>query len=123
MMKIKRSFAPGFAIVLLMVFCGVAWGQDIKTRMHDRLPAILSLKSAGVIGENNQGYLSILKPPIDQEIIVTEENNDRRIIYEAIARKQGTTSELVGRRRALQIAEKADSGVWLQDDNGNWYQK
>lgn len=122
-MKSKRRVVLGFSIVLLIVFCGVAWGQDIKTRMHDRLPTILSLKNAGVIGENNQGYLSILKPPIDQESVVAEENNDRRIIYEAIARKQGTTSELVGRRRALQIAEKADPGIWLQDDNGNWQQK
>ncbi len=122
-MMSKKSILPGISIVLLIVFCGVVWGQDIKTRMHDRLPTILSIKTAGLIGENNQGYLSILKPPIDQEFIVSEENNDRRIIYEAIARKQGTTSELVGQRRALQIAEKAESGIWLQDNNGNWYQK
>ena len=119
----KRNLALGVSIVLLIVFCGVVWGQDIKSRMRDRLPAIVSLKTAGLIGENNQGYLTILKPPIDKESLVIDENNDRRIIYEAIAKNQGTTPELVGQRRALQIAEKADLGDWIQDANGHWQQK
>ena len=119
----KRNLALGVSIVLVIVFCGVVWGQDIKSRMRDRLPAIVSLKTAGLIGENNQGYLTILKPPIDKESLVIDENNDRRIIYEAIAKNQGTTPELVGQRRALQIAEKADLGDWIQDANGHWQQK
>jgi len=123
MMNGKRNLALGVSIVLLIVFCGVVWGQDIKSRMRDRLPAIVSLKTAGLIGENNQGYLTILKPPIDKESLVIDENNDRRIIYEAIAKNQGTTPELVGQRRALQIAEKADLGDWIQDANGHWQQK
>jgi len=110
-------------VAVFVVSVGAAWGQDIKARMRDRLPAIVALKAAGVVGENNQGYLTILKPPTDKKALVDAENQDRKIIYQAIARKENTTPELVGRRRALQIAEKADSGAWIQKADGKWVQK
>jgi uncharacterized protein YdbL (DUF1318 family) len=44
-------------------------------------------------------------------------------VYEAIAKQQGGTAELVGKRRAIQIAEKAETGEWLQNEQGAWYQK
>jgi len=45
------------------------------------------------------------------------------LIYSAIAKKQNTTPELVGQRRAMQIAQKADPGTWIQDAGGRWRQK
>lgn len=99
-----------------------AWGQDIKARMRSRLPTIVDLKKAGVVGENNQGYL-VIRKSTDKKGLVDAENQDRRLIYTAIARKQNTTPELVGQRRALQIAKKADPGTWVQDADGRWRQK
>ena len=55
--------------------------------------------------------------------VVAAENADRRKVYEAIAAKEGTSPELVGRRRALQIANNAASGSWLQAADGKWYKK
>jgi hypothetical protein len=43
------------------------------------------------------------------------------MVYSAIARQQGTTVELVGKLRAIQIAKKSRPGFWFQDENGNWY--
>jgi uncharacterized protein YdbL (DUF1318 family) len=54
---------------------------------------------------------------------VAAENNDRETVYAAIAKQQGTTAELVGKRRALQIANRAKPGQWVQDASGNWLQK
>jgi uncharacterized protein YdbL (DUF1318 family) len=108
-----------FAIIALVA---TAWGQDIKARMRSRLPAIVELKKAGVVGENNQGFLAVRKST-NQKSLVDAENQDRRTIYTAIANKQNTTPELVGRRRAIQIAEKADPGTWIQNSNGQWIQK
>ena len=51
------------------------------------------------------------------------ENSDRQKVYEAIAAKEGTSPELVGRRRALQIAENASAGTWLQAADGSWSRK
>lgn len=107
----------------LIATVGLAWGQDIKTRMRDRLPVITDLKARGIIGEDNQGYLAFMKVKNEKKGVVDSENADRKRVYEAIAKKQGTTAHLVGQRRALQIAEKANPGEWLQKADGTWYKK
>jgi uncharacterized protein YdbL (DUF1318 family) len=117
-----------FATVFLLfagLFSGfnAARADSIKERMLARLPQIDSLKERGVIGENNKGYLEFLGSAKPDSNVVAEENNDRRRVYEAIAAKQNTTVELVGRRRALQIAENAPSGTWLQAEDGSWFKK
>ena len=97
--------------------------EGIKARMKARLPMILELKAKGLIGENFDGYLEVIGNHKENEDVIQAENSDRRQVYEAIAKQQGTTAELVGRRRALQIAQNANSGEWLQEANGKWYQK
>jgi uncharacterized protein YdbL (DUF1318 family) len=57
------------------------------------------------------------------EDVVIAENKDRQTVYNAIAKQQGTAAELVAERRAIQIAEKAGPGEWLQDGSGKWYKK
>jgi uncharacterized protein YdbL (DUF1318 family) len=116
--KILAFFLIGFFIAGPTLFA-----DDIKTRMKDRLPTILALKAQGIVGENNNGYLEFIGGKKEKADIVAAENEDRQTVYAAIAKQQGTTVELVGKRRALQISQKADSGDWLQDADGNWYQK
>jgi uncharacterized protein len=113
------------AVIVAGMLCtaGLTWAQDLKERMHNRLPEIVDLKTRGVIGENNQGYLEFRSGTREKEDVVNAENKDRRAVYDGIAKKTGTTADLVGQRRALQIAEKAESGEWLQDQSGKWYQK
>ena len=100
-----------------------ASAADIKQRMIARLPIIKSLKDQGLVGENNMGYLEFIGKKKEKADVVEAENKDRRQVYEAIAKQQSTTAELVGKHRAVQIAEKAMTGEWLQDANGKWYQK
>lgn len=107
--------------IVLSAACGFC--QDIKERMKDRLPKIVEMKKKGLIGENNVGLLQFLGETRENEDILTAENKDRQKVYEAIAEQQGVSAELVGKRRAIQIAEKAESGEWLQDEKGAWYQK
>ena len=94
-----------------------------RERMKNRLPIIVELKAQGIVGENNHGYLEFMPGKDEDKDVVHAENSDRRKVYEAIARQQGTTAALVGRRRAIQISEKAKPGEWLQNDDGKWYQK
>ena len=115
--------------ILLILLIGfliagtAATADDIKTRMKNRLPEIIELKAQGIVGENNQGYLEFVGGQKAKPDVVTAENEDRKIVYEAIAKQQGTTAELVGKRRALQIAQKAGPGEWIQDSGGKWMQK
>ena len=97
--------------------------KAIKKRMIERLPTIRALKEKGIVGENNQGYLEFIGKKKEKADVVKAENNDRKKVYSAIAKQQGTTVEVVGKHRAIQIANKAQTGEWLQDANGKWYQK
>ena len=111
-------------IVGLIAIASQSWAKGIKERMRDRLPAIAELKQQGIVGENNAGYLEFVnKNKAKKEGLIEEENSDRRTVYQAIAQKTGTSVEKVGQRRAIQIAEKAEPGEWLQNEKGKWYQK
>jgi uncharacterized protein YdbL (DUF1318 family) len=107
----------------VFLFAASAFSGGIKERMRDRLPRIIELKAAGVIGENNQGFLSFVGDRKPEQALVDAENEDRKQVYGAIAKQQGTTAAVVGQRRAMQIAEKAKPGEWLQDAGGKWIRK
>ena len=100
-----------------------AFADDIKARMKNRLPVIKELKSQGIVGEDNAGFLQFVGDKKVSADVVAAENKDRLTVYKAIAKQQGTTAELVGKRRALQISKRAGSGEWVQDAGGNWVQK
>jgi len=115
---------------IFLIIGSLIWGagaspqaDDIKARMKERLPVIIELKAQGIVGENNQGYLEFIGGKKAKPDVVATENADRKTVYEAIAKQQGTTAELVGKRRALQIAQKAGPGEWVQDASGKWIQK
>jgi hypothetical protein len=88
--------------------------------MKNRLPVIKELKAKGIVGEDNKGFLQFVGGKKAKADVVAAENKDRKTVYAAIAKQQGTTAELVGKRRAVQIAKKADKGEWVQDTAGNW---
>ena len=122
----KRNSSITILAVLILGFLitnGHSSSQAIKQRMIERLPVITALKAKGIIGEDNRGYLQFIGQKKENEGVVAAENEDRQMVYEAIAKQQGTTVELVGKHRAIQIANKAQPGDWLQDANGKWYKK
>ena len=123
-MKKKVYFAV-LAILLFIVFAAGAFpsAKEIRARMLARLPEIKVLKDKGLVGENNKGFLEFVGRQKEKQEVVTAENRDREMVYKAIAKQQGTTVELVGKHRAIQIANKARPGEWLQDANSKWYQK
>jgi hypothetical protein len=123
-MKTRKSI-PLFCLILtfLFTFSSLSFADEIKDRMLQRLPVINELKAKGIIGENNTGYLEFRQASSAHQAMLNEENADRKAVYIAIAKKQGATPEFVGERRAMQIAEKADPGTWLQNSTGQWYQK
>lgn len=123
-MKNKRYIFWVFTVTaILFVMSSLSFAQDIKERFKARLPKILELKSKGIIGENNMGYLEYVGSAKPMKDVVDAENNDRRKVYEEIAQKQATTVQKVGQRRALQLRDMANPGEWVQDSTGKWYKK
>ena len=123
-MKRKTIIAilPVF-ILGILITNAYSSSKAIKQRMIDRLPVIKSLKANGIVGENNAGYLEFVGQKKEKADVIQAENKDRKLVYGAIAKQQGTTVELVGKHRAIQLANKAQPGEWLQDAAGKWYQK
>lgn len=124
----SNIFAAFLFIVCAVIFFtdSIAFADDIhaiKGQMEKRLPLIVELKSKGIVGEDNKGYLQFVGTGRENEEIINAENEDRKKVYVSIAKKEGANADQVGRRRALQIAKKALAGDWLQNQNGKWYQK
>ena len=123
-MNPKRNWLiPAILVAGLLCFTNAAWCDGIKERMKARLPQLIELKAAGIIGETSQGFLAFVGADQTGKALIDAENRDRLAVYQAIAQQQGTTPAVVGQRRALQIAENAQSGEWLQDASGKWYRK
>lgn len=114
-------------LVLLMsivVFIGsVSFAEDLKSRLKTRKPAIDLLKHQGIVGENNRGFLEFIGNDRTEERIVSAENADRRKIYQAIAKQQGVSTDLVGNLRAKKIEKIGKAGQSFQDSDGKWYKK
>jgi hypothetical protein len=70
-----------------------------------------------------RGDLEFISPEKEKEEVIQEENSARRKVYEKIGKKIGADPEIVGRRRARQIAVRARRGHYIQDENGKWQRK
>ena len=120
-MKAKTALCT-LLTLLLCLSAVAASAQDIKARMIARVPEIDALLAQGAVGENNVGLLEYRGSAAGIPV-VDAENSDRRTIYQAIARKNGTTMVVVGGRRAVRLHQHAPPGTWLQSPEGRWYRK
>jgi uncharacterized protein len=113
--------------LILISLCSLAAETaEMKARFLERKPILDGMKAGKLIGENNLGFLEFRTavPQTPEHInIVKDENGDRQTIYAEIAAKLNITPAEVGKRRALQIAQQAVAGQWLQDAEGTWYLK
>ncbi len=118
----SRRYLIVLVTLIACLMAGTALAQGIKERIKARQPAVMALLSEGVVGENNQGYLEF-RGAAKQADVVNAENADRKMVYAAIAKKTGTTPDVVGQRRAAQLVQIVPAGSWVQNPGGQWYQK
>ena len=105
-MKQRHVLIIWLVVIGVIASAGSGWAAGIKERMRQRLPVIESLKANGIVGENNKGLLEFMKGKSENKEVVEAENKDRMMVYQAIAKKQGTTPELVGKRPRLADCRK-----------------
>jgi uncharacterized protein YdbL (DUF1318 family) len=123
--KLKAVAALWAGLFVMALFVG-AESAELKERFLQRKPLLDKMKDQGWIGENNLGFLAFrgeAGKSEENEKLVQAENQDRGVVYGEIAAKVNTGAVEVGKRRAVQIASLAVAGHWLQDAEGNWYQK
>ncbi len=99
--------------------------QQIANSMKTRFNDVEAAKKTGAVGENNRGFLEMVKPDAiadaDQRNTVQQtiaaENNDRKALYQEIARlnsDQNLTVSAVERVYAQKRLERAKSGESFQ---------
>lgn len=105
----------------------------VKHALAQRYSRLVRFYEAGVMGIDKDGMVKIRDYSklgnhtlrITAEKTVDQENPDRMSLIYAIAEAHGG-KEAIPAVRELQVKrwkEQVKPGWWLQDDNGNWYQK
>ena len=87
------------------------------------IKALLDRKVAGI---NSKALLEAREGATDDDKILIAESNAKKMKrFNQIAKDSGVALEAVQKRSAKKLAEKipAQSGVWLQAENGTWSQK
>ncbi len=139
-MKIsKRSFPLGF-ILLVMAFGSMSC-REHDYRLHEtpavqkalnnrkaRSHELQALKAKGLIGENNKGFITILKPSLQpkEKSLVEAENHDRKFIYTTVVKQNhlgGKGLAKVEEKFAKTRSARATKGDFIQTPSGKWVQK
>jgi uncharacterized protein YdbL (DUF1318 family) len=110
-------------MLFLLLLSPCAFADAVKDRMLQRLPAIADLKTKGIIGEDNRGYLGYVTGNRPMEDVIAAENADRKTVYEIFARQQNTDLDVVETVQGARKAEKANPGEFYQNREGQWIKK
>lgn len=101
---------------------------EVKAALENRrsrFDQLKSLKAQGIVGENNRGYVEVLKNDPSVRSLVESENNDRRVIYKTIE----VQNDLFGARETIEKVfaqvqrDKANPGDKTQTEDGVWVVK
>lgn len=105
---------------------------SIKSSMQGRFAQLEPLLSAGALGLTRDGKVEVRDPaaiPLAQRqsanALVGAENRDRAALYREIARANGHPEWEgdIARTFGGRWIDKARSGWWVQDGNGQWKKK
>ncbi|MCM8819171.1 MAG: YdbL family protein [Candidatus Omnitrophica bacterium] len=90
--------------------------EEAALRRKNRLAQLESLQQQGIVGENRFGFVEIRTQNIDDTILklVESENNDRKIIYQALAKKNKVSVENIQELYAKKLQESAPSGTPIE---------
>jgi uncharacterized protein YdbL (DUF1318 family) len=104
--------------------------DSLKEKIRQRFGDLKPFFDAGAIGEANDGLVAIrdasvlpMKDRATLNRLVNEENADRKVLYELVAKELGVeTKDLPKVRQSFgeKWQEFAGAGWWVQDAAGNW---
>ena len=102
-------------LVLLVLFFGLAvnaMALDIK-----------SAKQQGLLGEQDNGYVGVVKDSGDAKRIANDVNKKRKARYQQIAKKVGKPLSVVEKQAGAKAIEKTPSGQFVRKGSGSWKKK
>ncbi|MFA5059148.1 MAG: YdbL family protein [Candidatus Omnitrophota bacterium] len=112
------------------VFCESSYDikemtPEVKSALENRknrYEQLRQLKSQGIVGEGNRGYVVALIDDASAKSLVASENNDRKSIYRAIEQQNNLTNalETIEKVFAQVQKDKAAAGDKIQNEDGSW---
>ncbi len=107
--------------------------RALQQSMKVRFPKLKPFFEKGNVGEGNDGFLKIrdesglnLKDKAMLRNLERDENNDRKNMYAEVARAKEIEASQIPKIQkifAAQWIKKAESGWWIQKENGEWTKK
>jgi len=94
--------------------------EEAALRRKDKRSELGFWEEKRVIGENKSGLVEIRTPEkanFAVQALVKSENNDRMIIYQALAKKNGTSVEQVQNLYAKRLQSDAPEGTPIEEFN------
>jgi len=130
----KRIFRARITAVVGMAFLlalggGVAMTAAIQPAFAVDLASakatVDAAKTAGVVGEQADGYLGLVHGTADQttNAAVAAINDGRRKAYEAAAAKTGVSVEAAGEATAHELFAAMPAGQYYKPIGGSWTKK
>ncbi|RTE64937.1 DUF1318 domain-containing protein [Amphritea opalescens] len=101
-----------FATLLLSLVFTPAWAISLD-----------DAKQQGMVGEQLNGYLGVVKSSSDVNALVKNINNKRREAYARKARKAGVDINIIELRVGERLIQRAPAGQYIQTPNGQWSKK
>ena len=82
-------------------------------------------KNEGLVGEQRNGYVGLVveSAPADVVAMVRDVNNQRRELYQQIARQNSISVEQVAALAFEKAVEATPTGQYLQNASGAWVKK
>jgi uncharacterized protein YdbL (DUF1318 family) len=107
--------------------------RALQQSMKDRFPKLKPFFEKGNVGEGNDGFVKSrdesglnLKDKAMLRNLVNDENNDRKNMYAEVARAKEIDASQIPKIQkifAAQWIKDANSGWWIQKENGEWAKK
>jgi uncharacterized protein YdbL (DUF1318 family) len=120
MMSIFAKTKPVLAFALLLALAGPAMADLASDKL-----AVDAAKTAGVVGEQADGYLGFVKGSADAAVTtaVNEINAARADVYAQTAARTGVTRDAAGQATGAQLIEKMPGGEYYKALSGGWAKK
>lgn len=106
-------------LLLAMAILAFAATAEIES-MKERLPTIVDMKTKGLVGEQPDGYLGVIKDEGGAKAVSDAENSDRRAEYGKRAAAQGQTVDVLAAVLGEARVRQEKAGRFIRTKDGQW---
>ncbi len=112
MKKLNRYFILAFISASLLIFSSYVFAINLQ-----------SAKQQGLVGETSSGYLEAVNTAnAEVSALISSVNSRRKQMYQAIAKRNGTTLNAVEHLAGMKAIKMSRSGSYIKPD-GSWRKK